>query len=749
MPGLTEWVAREETFAAWAKPGSAGPLLRRVGPAIFPRGIFSLVNDSKTTPASRAPSASSASGLFSRSPEAWLGNRWIRYFPMLPFVSYLRPYRKQLIASVLCLFCVGFLEPFNIILLKPGFDVILGVERRNTHTLPGVVHESLKPLAVAGRTLGGGAQALRQRLAAPIEQVPEADTIPGSKPGKEEPDELGPLTWVKTMARTFWDERIKPYELWFRDLSKRNPFGALMLIGGILVVATILKGLFEFLSNYILTWVMRRVTIELQTDILHRVLIQDYLFFKEKTTGYLISRIGSDVQMIANVSGNVIRDGLQQPLTLVFLTILLIYLSPEMSILALLVLPIGGIVLYKFGKRLRRITKKSRKESDEQSSMLEEALRNYPIVKTFGTEDREVKRFMDQSEKIFRLNMKGRSIRFGTGPLMEALGALAMSLILLIGGYLVLIKQTLGVSGFMIYLVALTRFYQPIKRLSRLNVRFQEAAVSTERIIEMLAMKPGKTAPREKLEPAEFKKAISLEGVTFGYEKDEPVLRDITLEIPKGSMVALVGPSGSGKTTLLGLLPRLYDPDCGRVLLDGTDLRDLDPGGLRRLLGIVTQETVLFNDTILNNIAYGSEVSDRQKAEQCARAANAHEFILELEKGYDTVIGQSGARLSGGQCQRLAIARALYRDPPILLLDEATSHLDSRSESLVQEAIDRLLEGRTAVVIAHRLSTVRRSDRIVVLEKGRVVEYGTHEELLGRVDLYKDLYDLQTQNSHH
>ncbi len=687
-----------------------------------------------------------------------------RLFPMLPFLSYLRPYRLKIVLAMVCLVFVGLLEPFSILMLKPGLDVIFQRRDGEAEVSAPAGLDVLGGFAATGQPAGEEGSAGTDSLAgvsaeaegtadksgrvaseATAGKAGEAESGAASADAKAPKRTVpNPLKSVQAKLKTWTSESFGPLKTWYQGLAQDRPFMALLAIAGVLVVATIFRGGFEYASNYLLMYSMQRVTIDLQVEIFRRVLSQDYLFFKEKTTGYLISRIGSDVQLIRNTTMNLIRDGLQQPLTLFFLLIVLIYLSPTMTLLAMVVLPIAGVILYRFAHKMRRITKKSRKKGDELSSMLEEALRNYPVVKTFGTEEREIERFAQQSEQIFKLSMKGRSIRFGTGPLMEALGAVSLGGILLLGGYMVLVRGSLDPSGFIVYLLALTRFYGPIKRLARLNLGFQEAVISAERLEEMLSMRPRIASPGEAAEPAEFQKEIRLDHITFGYDEREPVLQDVSLEIKKGKMLALVGPSGAGKTTLVGLLPRLFDPQKGRVTLDGVDLRQIDLGRLRRLFGVVTQETVLFNDTVVNNIAYGSRHVDRARAEECARAANAHDFILDLEKGYDTIIGQAGTRLSGGQAQRLAIARALYRDPPILLLDEATSHLDARSEALVQEAIDRLLEGRTAVVIAHRLSTVRRADVIVVLERGRVVELGTHRELLAQVELYKNLYALQT-----
>lgn len=685
--------------------------------------------------------------------------KWAYFFPILPFLPYFRPYRSQLAMGFVCLAFVAVLEPLTIIFALPAINLILAPPDK-----PVTIRSSVSGMMQAGLgnvVPGAGVSASAADTTSTVSHadplatatLAAAPTVANSGAPSAAKSDLklpfvGSLQKLHDRIKGGLSEITAPYERKLEELARQNRFRALALIAAFLIGTTVIKAIFDFGGNYFTTYVMRRLTMDLQNDIFKKVMLQDYLFFKQKGTGYLISRISSDIQQLRNVSLAMLRDGILQPLTLIFMAITLVYLSPQMSALALWVLPVGGVILYRMAKRLRNVTKKSRKKSDEQSSYMEEALRNYPVVKTFGTEETEIARFQKQSLKIFELNMRSRVMRFGAGPLMEGLGAIALGGVLLVGGYLMLeVQNGLTVTAFIGYLLALTRFYEPLKRISRMNMGFQEAVIGAERLTEMLALTP-KVVPHPEADaskPLAFREAITLDHATFGYTDDAPVLTDVSLCVQKGKVVALVGPSGAGKSTLMNLLPRLFDPQKGSVLLDGVDVRKLDVPRLRALFGVVTQDTILFDDTVLANICYGSPELDRKRAEECARAANAHEFISQLDKGYDSEVGPAGSRLSGGQRQRLAIARAFYRNPEVLLLDEATSNLDTQSETLVQQAMDHLLEGRTAVVIAHRLSTIRRADLIVVMENGRIVEQGTHEQLISNSKLYKHLYALQNR----
>ncbi|OPZ03952.1 MAG: Lipid A export ATP-binding/permease protein MsbA [candidate division BRC1 bacterium ADurb.BinA364] len=393
------------------------------------------------------------------------------------------------------------------------------------------------------------------------------------------------------------------------------------------------------------------------------------------------------------------------------------------------------------------MTKKQQRKADELASSTDESLRNFRIVKIFGAEDFEVRKFRDLNNRLFKLFMARRLARFASSPIMEVIGSVAVAVVLVVGGYLVIGTEDsapmLDPASFLIYLVALSRFYTPMRKLSRLNINWQTARVSAYRILEMLSIEP---TVREAANPKPvegLKEAIEFRNVSFTYG-EKRILNNVSLRLERGRTVALVGQSGAGKTTLANLLPRLFDPVEGRILLDGTDLRELDLKGLRKLFGVVTQETVLFNDTVAANIAYAAPAVDEQRLIAAAKAAYAHDFILELDGGlgYKTIIGQAGQQLSGGQRQRLAIARALYFDPEILIFDEATSSLDVESERFVQRAIDNLLANRTALLIAHRLTTIRHADTILVMRDGEIVERGSHEELLGAEGEYHRLFRL-------
>jgi subfamily B ATP-binding cassette protein MsbA len=394
----------------------------------------------------------------------------------------------------------------------------------------------------------------------------------------------------------------------------------------------------------------------------------------------------------------------------------------------------------QFGKRLRRTTHRSQERMADIATLLEETIRGVRIVKAFTMEPFEIGRFNDATRRHLRWNLRAQRIQALTSPVMELLAGVCMVLLFAYAQSRIA-SGTLTAGQFASFLTALALMYAPIKKLNKVNLSLNTALSAAERVFRMLDVD---NEVKEKPEAIELKAAghVRYEGVTFAYG-DAPVLRNVDLDIAPGEIVALVGSSGAGKTTFVNLLPRFYDVDEGRITVNGVDVRDASLKSLRGLMGFVTQEVVLFNDTVRNNIAYGRGDVELSGVIAAAKAANAHEFISNLPNGYDTLIGEGGVLLSGGQRQRLAIARALFKDPPILVLDEATSSLDTESERLVQQALNNLMQGRTTLVIAHRLSTIRSADKIVVLDKGSIVEAGRHEELLARRGVYRKLYDLQ------
>ncbi len=533
---------------------------------------------------------------------------------------------------------------------------------------------------------------------------------------------------------------IKPI---FDDvLPNRDRLGT---IAAAIVGFYLLKGFGSYGSTYLMTDVGQRVVRDIRSLLFRHTLGQSAAFFARRTTGQLMSRITNDVSQVQQVVSETIGDLLRESLALVGYTILLFYYDPRLALVCMTSAPLILYPLVRLGQRVRRTTRRSQEELEHLSHLTAEAFTGHRIVKAFGTEQHEGGKFARASERLYRTNMKVTSALSALPPLMEFLGGVGMAIALWYGSREIAMSK-LTPGEFTSFIAAVFLMYGPAKKLSRVNANIQQAIAASERIFDMLDIhtevrdRPG----ARPLPP--LADAIEFRGVSFGYEDGQgrKILREVSFCVHAGQMVAIVGLSGAGKTTLVNLIPRFYDVTAGAILIDGVDIRDVTLDSLRAQVGIVTQDTVLFDDTIANNIAYGSARASAADIEAAARAAHAHEFVMAVPDRYATRIGERGQRLSGGQRQRLAIARALLKNPPILILDEATSSLDAESELLVQDALANLMLNRTAFVIAHRLSTVRRADAIIVLERGRVVEIGRHDDLLARPGgVYARLYALQ------
>jgi ATP-binding cassette, subfamily B, bacterial MsbA len=513
-----------------------------------------------------------------------------------------------------------------------------------------------------------------------------------------------------------------------------------------IVLVFFLKGIGSYVSSYLMADVGQRVVMDLRNALYNHILRQSAKFFANSDTGDLLSRINNDVSRIQQVVSDTVGDIARESLALVGYVGLLVWTDARLAISSLIGAPVIIYPLIRLGQRVRRTTLRSQEAMSQITHISKEAFDGHRIVKAFGTEEVEVNKFKAAGYNLFRTNMKVTAALSSLPPLMELIGGIGMAVAVWYGSQQISAGR-LSPGDFGRFMGTLLLMYAPAKKLSRVNADLQQAMAASERIFDTMDQatevpeKPG-AAPL-----APLADAITFRDVTFAYEdahgRSTSTLRGVTFEVRAGQMVAVVGKSGAGKTTLVNLLPRFYDVTDGQILVDGVDIRDAGLASLRHQIGIVTQETFLFDDTIAANIAYGTPGASRPMVEAAARAAHAQEFIEPMPRGYDTVIGERGQRLSGGQKQRLAIARALLKNAPILVLDEATSALDTESELLVQEALARLMEGRTSFVIAHRLSTIRRADAIVVLERGRVSEIGRHDELLAKGGTYATLYQMQ------
>ncbi len=553
----------------------------------------------------------------------------------------------------------------------------------------------------------------------------------------------------------------------FDDVFARHDLGMLAWLPAGVILLFGVRALTNYGNNYLMEWVAQKVVTDIRDDVNARVQELPLSFFNRTPTAAIVSRVSSDVYQLrsslVDATISIVRDST----SLVVLLVYAFWKDTVLALIAFVAFPLVVAPVLSLSRKLRKFSRSGQNQLGALTALLQETVQGNRIVKAFGMEAYERARFDAESDRLFRLHMKASQAKALIQPLMELIGAIGIAGVVWYGGYSVIVGgRTQG--AFFAFMATLLLVYDPFKGLAKTNSALQQGLASAERIFELLD-EPTEIEDRPgAVEIPPLADAIRFEGVDFRYparvgedgpaaaspqaagpEADAPragdgfALRGIDLELRRGEVVALVGSSGGGKSTIADMIPRFWDPTEGRITIDGVDLRDATLASLRRQIGIVTQFTFLFNDTVGANISYGNPATDRAEVEAAARAAHAHEFIVELPRGYDTVVGELGVTLSGGQRQRLAIARALLKNAPILILDEATSALDSESERLVQDAIDRLMEGRTVLVIAHRLATIRRADRIAVVVGGRIVDEGSHEDLYRRGGVYRRLCDQQ------
>ncbi|MDR3677192.1 MAG: ABC transporter transmembrane domain-containing protein [Acidobacteriota bacterium] len=502
------------------------------------------------------------------------------------------------------------------------------------------------------------------------------------------------------------------------------------------------KGISEFLATYFINYIGHSVVRDLRNLLYSKIIGQSIAFFSKNPTGSLMSAITSDIERIQFAVSQTAADMMKQSFTLVCLLGVIFYYDWRLATISMVLIPLVVLPSANLGRYIRASSRSSQDKMAELNNVLQETFSGIRIVKAFAMESSEIEKFKSATKRLLGVSLRWVRAQAVSSPLMEVLGAITIAGLLYYERRLIL-HHTTTAGGFIGFLYALLKSYEPVKRLTGVSNSYQQALGASEKVFHYLDTETEMVDKPGAIVLPPFEQQIAFEQVEFDYEDGVPLLRDINLSIGKGEVVALVGSSGAGKTTLASLIPRFFEVTQGRIALDGHDVRDVKLQSLRAQIGIVTQETILFNDTVYNNICYGSRMPTEKHVREAARVALAEEFILEMPQGYKTMIGERGQRLSGGQRQRIAIARALLKNPPILILDEATSELDTESEMLVQRALANLMAGRTVVVIAHRLSTVRRADRIVVIDRGVICEVGTHEELVGRGGIYQRLHDLQ------
>lgn len=602
---------------------------------------------------------------------------------VMRLVRYVFPFLLQLLPGILLLAAVGFLEAFRLILLKPVLDRVLNPSSGSENIVLFTMPQSGHPIY------------LQQ--------------------------------FVPTQFHNAWT-----------------------IVAYALVASTVLKGVFDYTGTYLVNHAGFGMITNLRNDLYDSVLRRSAAFFQKHTTGTLISTIINDIERVQFAMSSILAEFLQQFFTFLFTAGLVVVLGRKLAWVLLIFIPIIIFSAVRIGRRVRSTTRTGQDQLADVQNILHETITGNRIVKAFGMESWEIARFRKAAQRLFRANLRSVAAAAISSPLMDIFGAIAIALLLLLGREQIAHNE-LTLGAFIAFVAAVLSMYNPVRKFAVFNNSFQQALGASSQLFtfmdteDLVAEKPGaKPLPR-------FSKNIRFEGVSFSYQSDgedsREILHDIDLEVKRGEILAIVGSSGAGKSTLVHLLPRFFDVTAGSILVDNHDVRDVTLSSLRSQVGIVTQETVLFNDTVRNNIAYGQPHVAMKEVETAARAALAHDFIKALPAGYDTAIGERGVRLSGGERQRLAIARALLKNAPVLVLDEATSALDSESEALVQSALHNLMSGRTVFVIAHRLSTVRRADRIVVIENGRIADIGPHEDLMKKFGTYRRLYDLQFANS--
>lgn len=527
------------------------------------------------------------------------------------------------------------------------------------------------------------------------------------------------------------------------NINKFGEFKVLMYMVGIIIGLFLLKNLSNYLAMFYSTFLRNGVLKDLRNDLYGKVVQFPLAFYSEKRKGDTISRLSGDVDEVKNSVLSVLEMIVREPLTIIFSLVTMLLISAKLTLFVFLFLPISGFLISRVGKSLKKGSLKVQQEQGTFLSILEETMGGLRIIKAFHAEKLFQKKFEDSNERFYRYSNSVLNRQNLASPLSELLGIITIGILLVYGGFLVFVDQTLEASFFIGYIMLAYNILTPAKAIAKASYSLKRADGSAHRILELLEAENTITDVENPVQKEGFEEVISIKNISFKYE-DQYVLKDFSLEIPKGKTVALVGQSGSGKSTIANLVTRFYDVNQGSIEIDGVDIKNISKKSLRSLLGIVSQDSILFNDTVANNLKLGKPSASEAELMEAAEISNSYEFIKDLPEGFETNIGDSGNKLSGGQKQRLSIARAVLKNPPIMILDEATSALDTESERLVQDALEKMMKNRTSIVIAHRLSTIQNADNIVVLSKGKIVEQGKHQELLEKKGVYYSLVEMQS-----
>ena len=517
----------------------------------------------------------------------------------------------------------------------------------------------------------------------------------------------------------------------------------LVLVIGLVLVLFLFKNVFNYLAMYFITFLRNGVLKDIRNKMYEKVVELPISYYTEKRKGDVIARITSDVLEIQHSFLSILELIVREPLTILFTILIMFFISVKLTLFVFIFIPLAGMIISRIGKSLKKKSLRVQKEQGEFLSIVEETLGGLRVIKAFNSESRFAETFRNSTKRFYHFSNRLLNRQNLASPTGEFLGILVIGVLLWFGGKMVLVENTLDASSFIAYMGLAYNILTPAKAISKASYGVRKGNAAAERVLEVIEAENPIREPENPVVKEDFKEAIVLDQVSFQYQK-EPVFRNFSLSIPKGSTLALVGQSGSGKSTLANLVTRFYDVTGGAITIDGVDIRDISKKDLRDLMGLVTQESILFNDSVENNIRLGKADATDEEIIEAAKIANAHDFISELPEGYKTNIGDGGSKLSGGQRQRLSIARAVLKNPPIMILDEATSALDTESERLVQDALEKMMANRTSIVIAHRLSTIQKATNIVVLEKGKLVEQGTHAALIKSNGVYKKLVEMQS-----